>query len=56
MPLARGGQDAFPPRRQVEIAWRWWRGEDLELLSRTRCDRGRAPGGGTNSSARDERC
>ena len=42
MPLAREGQDAFPPRRQVEIVWRLWRGEDLELLSRTRCDRSRA--------------
>jgi hypothetical protein len=42
MPLARGGQDAFPPRRQVEIVWRLWRGEDLELLSRTRGGRGRA--------------
>ena len=42
MPLARGGQDAFPPRRQVEIVWRLWRGEDLELLSRTRSDLGRA--------------
>ena len=42
MPLARGGQDAFPPRRPVEIVWRLWRGEDLELLSRTRCDCGRS--------------
>ena len=42
MPLARGGQDAFPPWRQVEIVWRLWRGEDLELLSRTRCDRAQA--------------
>ena len=55
MPLARGGQDAFPPRRPVEIVWRWWRGEDLELLSRTQGDRGRAlpvagpiPQGGTS--------
>jgi len=42
MPLVRGGQDAFPPRRPDEIVWRLWRGEDLELLSRTRCDCGRA--------------
>ena len=47
MPLAKGGQDTFPPRRQVEIVWRWLRGEDLELLSRPRGDRGRAlPGAG----------
>ena len=42
MPLARRGQDAFPARRQVGTVWRFLRGEDLELLSRTRCNCGRA--------------
>ena len=56
MPLAGGGQDAFPPWRQVEIVWRLWRGEDLELLSRTRCDRAQALPVAEPIPLRGERC